>query len=76
MRSLVIRFFILLGLFFPVFASAVTPMVTTSYYHTVALKSDGTVVEWGDNYSGGPYHVSAVAVPGLVGVVSVYLLRR
>src|SRR6185436_13033033 len=26
--------------------------IAAGYYHTVALKNDGTVVAWGDNYAG------------------------
>ena len=74
MRSLIIRLFILSGLFFPALASAVTPMVVAGFFHTVALKSDGTVVAWGFNYYGQlgdgttTQHNSPVAVPGLSGV--------
>ena len=77
MPSRIIRFFILLGLFFPVFASAVTPMVVAGVAHTVALKSDGTVVAWGQNSSGQlgdgttTQRDSPVAVPGLTGAVAV-----
>jgi hypothetical protein len=42
MRSLIIHIFILSGLLLPALASAVTPMVSAFYNHTVTLKSDGT----------------------------------
>ena len=48
MRSLILRFFILLSLFFSAFASAVTTM-EASADHTMALKTDGTVVAGGGN---------------------------
>ncbi len=51
MRLLIIRFFIPLVLFFPALASADFPKVASTY-HTVAVKSDGTVVTWGDNTYG------------------------
>ena len=42
MRSPTIRFSLLLCLVFPALTSAVTPMVSAGYYHTVALKTDST----------------------------------
>lgn len=50
MRSLIIRLFILLGLFFPVPASAVTLIVAAGSCCPMALKSDGTVMAlvWND----------------------------
>jgi alpha-tubulin suppressor-like RCC1 family protein len=69
--------FILLGLLFPAFASAVTPMVAAGSYHTVALKSDGTVVAWGYNGYGelgngnNTEYWSPVVVSGLSNVVAV-----
>jgi uncharacterized delta-60 repeat protein len=77
MRVLIIRLFILLGLFLPALASAVTPMVAAGGEHTVALKADGTLVAWGKNGDGQlgdgttTQRHSQVAVPGLTGVVDV-----
>lgn len=52
MRSLTIRFFILLSFVFPSVASAVTPMVSAGLNHSISLKSDGTLAVWGNNYFG------------------------
>lgn len=52
LRSLIIRFFILLSLFSPALASAVTPMASAGGEHTAALKYDGTVLAWGYNAQG------------------------
>jgi alpha-tubulin suppressor-like RCC1 family protein len=52
MSSIASRFFLLLCLICPALASAVTPMVSAGYAHTVALKADGTVETWGDNTYG------------------------
>ncbi len=77
MRSLVIHFFILLGLLFPALSLAVTPMVVGGANHTVALKSNGTVVAWGDNTYGqlgcgtNTQYYGPVAVPELSGVIAV-----
>ena len=51
--------------------------VTSGYYHSVALKSDGTVWTWGDNSSGQlgttffDYSAEPVQVQGLTGVVAI-----
>jgi alpha-tubulin suppressor-like RCC1 family protein len=52
-------------------ASEVTPMVSAGNQHTVALKSDGTVVEWGFNFSTSTINTAPVAVAGLNGVTAV-----
>jgi alpha-tubulin suppressor-like RCC1 family protein len=60
----------------PTLALAATPMVGC-HFHCIALKSDGTVVAWGDNSYGQlgdgttTKRFSPVVVPGLTGVVSV-----
>ena len=41
MRTLIIRFFILLGLFFPVLAAAATPMIAAGAFHTRAPTPGG-----------------------------------
>ena len=77
MRSLSIRFSLLLCLVFPALTSAVTPMVSADDYRTVALKADGTVMAWGYNDYGRlgdgttTTRHSPTAVPGLTGVVAV-----
>ena len=52
MRSLGLRILMLLGLLAPVWATATTPMVAAGTNHSLALKSDGTVVAWGYNFFG------------------------
>ena len=77
MVSRILRCLVALGLFCPLLALAITPMVAAGSGHTVALKSDGTVMSWGHNDYGqlGFFSVtqrtSPVPVNGLTGVVSV-----
>jgi len=52
MRSPIIRFFILLGLFFPALASAIMPQVAAGLYHSIGLSADGNVYGWGDDTHG------------------------
>jgi hypothetical protein len=55
----------------------VTPMVAAGSMHTVALKSDGTVMAWGTNGVGQlgngttTNRLSPVAVPGIIGAMAV-----
>ena len=68
---------LMLGATSPALASAITPMVAASQWHTVALKSDGTLLAWGDNSNGQlgdgttTPRLSPVAVPGLADVIAV-----
>lgn len=61
----------------PMSVVAVTPMVAAGHAHTVALKSDGTVMTWGSNFYGelgdGTQlkRSSPLPVPSLSGVVAV-----
>jgi alpha-tubulin suppressor-like RCC1 family protein len=77
MVSLIPRCLVMLGLLCPALALAVTPMIAASTYHSLALKSDGTVMAWGYNSSGElgdgttMQRTSPVAVTGLNGVVAV-----
>ena len=53
MYARLIRLVLFISLITSSFAAfAVTPMVAAGYDHTVALKSDGTVMTWGYNYYG------------------------
>ena len=49
---LIIRLFLLPGLFFSVSAAAVTPQVAAGYDHSIGLGADGKVYGWGNNASG------------------------
>ena len=80
MVSRVLRYLVLLGLLCPVLALAATPIISTSHSaggHTLALKSDGTVLAWGWNGWGqigeGTLvdRPSPVAIVGLSNVVAV-----
>ena len=57
--------------------SYVTPMVKGGYYHTIALKDDGTVWTWGYNGSGRlddgttTARYTPVQVSGLAGVITI-----
>ena len=53
-------------LLMPSAAQAATPMISAGSRHSMALKSDGTVVVWGDNLYG-----QSTIPPGLTDVVSV-----
>ena len=77
MKLLISQLFVLLAFSFPALVYAVTPMVAAGAYHTVALKSDGTVVSWGWNNVGQlgigftGQRTDLTSIPGLTGVVSV-----
>ena len=77
MRFFILCFFILLELIFPALASAITPMVSGGYSHTVALRADGTVMAWGNNSHGQLgdgttiSSSSPLVVPGLAKVMAV-----
>jgi alpha-tubulin suppressor-like RCC1 family protein len=77
MQLLIIRLIFLLVSLFPALTSAATPMVACGDSHTIALKSDGTVVAWGNNMSGQlgdgttTQRLNPVVVPNLSGVVAV-----
>ena len=51
---------------------AATPMIAAGWSHTIALKSDGTVVAWGDNGDGqlGNGTTTASVTPAVVGGLS------
>jgi alpha-tubulin suppressor-like RCC1 family protein len=77
MRSLIIRIFVLVGLMFPALVSAVVPMAAAGTNSTIALKSNGTVVAWGNNNNGQlgvgttTNSASPLVVPGLSGALAV-----
>lgn len=75
--SIILRCLVLLGLLSPAVAFATMPMVSAGSIHSLALKSDGTVVSWGNNSVGqlgdgtNTNRASPVPVTGLNGVVAV-----